>query len=118
MSEIFEVKRARLFYEDNGCKCEDVGDVLSFRGVATSLEYEGRVVKEYTIIGFYDYKEDCYYWFYEDFDEFYLNKLSGLNCYSGSLNELEAAINKDMDMGTFRLTHVAHDYSLFIKKEN
>ena len=118
MSEIFEVKRAKLFYDYDGCQCEDVGDVLSFKGVATSLEYEGRVVKEEVIIGFYEYKEDSYYWFYEDFDEFYLNKLYGLNCYSGSLDELEAAMNKDMNMGTFRLTHVAHDYSLFIKRED
>lgn len=118
MSEIFEVKRAKLFYDDNGCQCEDVGDVLSFKGVATSLEYEGRDVREYAIIGFYDYKENCYYWFYEDFDELYLNKLSGFDCYSSSLNDLESAMNKDMDRGTFRLTHVAHDYSLFIKKED
>ena len=118
MSEIFEVKRTKLFYECDGCRCEDVGDVLSFKGAATSLEYEGRDVREYAIIGFYDYKEDCYYWFYEDFDELYLNKLSGLNCCSGSLNDLEAAMNKDINMGTFRLTHVAHDYSLFIKKED
>ena len=117
MSEIFEVKRAKLFYECDGCQYENVGDVLSFRGIATSLEYEGRVVREYVIIGFYEYKEDSYYWFYEDFDELYLNKLSGLNCCSGSLNDLEAAMNKDMDMGTFRLTHVAHDYSLFIKRD-
>lgn len=116
MSEIFEVKRAKLFYEDNGCKCEDVGDVLSFRGIVTSIEFEG--LREDTIIGFYEYKEDSYYWFYEDFDEFYLNKLYGLNCCSGSLDDLEAAMNKDMDMGTFRLTHVAHDYSLFIKRED
>ena len=117
MSEIFEVKRTKLFYECDSCQCEDVGDVLSFKGVATSLEYEGQIVSEDVIIGFYDYKENCYYWFYKDFDEFYLNKLSGLDCYSGFLNELEAAINKDMDMGTFRLTHVAHDYSLFIKRD-
>ena len=117
MSEIFEVKRAKLFYEYNGCQCEDVGDVLSFKGIATSLEYKGRVVREEAIIGFYEYKEDSYYWFYEDFDEFYLNRLDGLNCCSGSLDDLEAAMNKDMDMGSFRLTHVAHDYSLFIKRE-
>ena len=117
MSEVFEVKRAKLFYEYNDCQCDNVGDVLSFKGVATSLEYEGRIVNEDVIIGFYDYKEDSYYWFYEDFDEFWLNKLSGLNCCSGSLNDLEAAMNKDMVMGTFRLTHVAHDYSLFIKRE-
>ena len=116
MSEIFEVKRARLFYEDNGCQCEDVGDVLSFKGIVTSIEFEE--LREDVIIGFYDYKEDCYYWFYEDFDEFWLNRLSGLNCCSGSLDDLEAAMNKDMDMGTFRLTHVAHDYSLFIKRED
>ena len=116
MSEIFEVKRARLFYEDNGCQCEDVGDVLSFKGIVTSIEFEE--LREDVIIGFYDYKEDCYYWFYEDFDEFWLNRLSGLNCCSGSLDDLEAAMNKDMDMGTFKLTHVAHDYSLFIKKED
>ena len=116
MSEIFEVKRAKLFYECDGCQCEDVGDVLSFKGMATNIEYED--LREDVIIGFYDYKEDCYYWFYEDFDEFWLNKLSGLNCCSGSLDDLEAAMNKDMVMGTFRLTHVAHDYSLFIKKED
>ena len=115
MSEIFEVKRAKLFYEYNSRICDNIGDVLSFRGVVTSIEYEG--LREDAIIGFYDYKEDCYYWFYEDFDEFYLNKLNGLNCCSGSLNDLEAAMNKDMNMGTFRLTHVAHDYSLFIKRE-
>ena len=118
MSEIFEVKQTKLFYECDSCQCEDVGDVLSFKGVATSLEYEGRIVNEDVIIGFYDYKEDSYYWFYEDFDELYLNKLSGFNCCSGSLDDLEAAMNKDMDMGTFRLTRVAHDYSLFIKRED
>ena len=116
MSEIFEVKRARLFYEDNGCKCGDIGDVLSFRGVVTSIEYKD--LREDEIIGFYDYKEDCYYWFYEDFDDFYLNRLDGLDCCSGSLSDLEVAMNKGMIMGTFRLTHVAHDYSLFIKKED
>ena len=118
MSEIFEVKRSKLFYEDNGCKCEDVGDVLSFKGVVTSIDIEYEGLRADTIIGFYDYKEDCYYWFYEDFDEFYLNRLDGLNCCSGSLSDLEVAMNKGMIMGTFRLTHVAHDYSLFIKKEN
>ena len=116
MSEIFEVKRARLFYEDNGCKCGDIGDVLSFRGVVTSIEYKD--LREDAIIGFYDYKEDCYYWFYEDFDDFYLNRLDGIDCCSGSLSDLEVAMNKGMIMGTFRLTHVAHDYSLFIKKED
>ena len=116
MSEIFEVKRDKLFYNYDACQCEDVGNVLSFRGVVTSIEYED--LREDTIIGFYDYKEDCYYWFYEDFDEFYLNRLDWLDCYDGSLNDLEAAMNKDMDMGTFRLTHVAHDYSLFIKRED
>ena len=35
MSEVFEVKRSKIFYEYNGCQCEDVGDVLSFRGVIT-----------------------------------------------------------------------------------
>ena len=118
MSEIFEVKRTKLFYECDSYRSEDVGDVLSFKGVATSLEYEGRIVNEDVIIGFYDHKEDSYYWFYEDSDELYLNKLSGFNCCSGSLNDLESAMNKDMDRGTFRLTHVAHDYSLFIKKED
>ena len=119
MSEIFEVKRARLFYEDNGCKCEDIGDVLSFKGVATRLEYEGRIREEDVVIGFYDYNSNSYYWFYdEDFDEFYLNKLVGFNCYETSLNELEEAMNEAMDRGTFRLTHVAHDYSLFIKRED
>lgn len=117
MSEIFEVKRTKPFYECDGCQCEDVGDVLSFRGVATSLEYEGRIVRDDVIIGFYDYKEDSYYWFYEDFDEFYLNKLNGLNCCSGSLNDLEAAMNQNMNRGIFKLTHVAHDYSLFIKED-
>lgn len=117
MSEIFEVKRAKLFYEDNGCKCEDVGDILSFKGVFTSLGYD-YIEMEEAIIGFYDYKEDCYYWFYEDFDDFYLNKLNGFNCCDGSLNDLEEAINENIDSGTFRLTHVAHDYSLFIKRED
>lgn len=116
MSEIFEVKRAKLFYEDNGHICDNIGDVLSFRGVVTSIEFGD--LREDTIIGFYDYKEDCYYWFYEDFDEFYLNRLDGLDCCSGSLSDLEVAMNKGMIMGTFRLTHVAHDYSLFIKKED
>ena len=115
MSEIFEVKRAKLFYEYDGCQCENIGGVLSFRGVVTSRRYNF-VEMEEVVIGFYDYKEDSYYWFYEDFDELYLNKLSGFNCCSGSLNDLESAMNKDMDRGAFRLTHVAHDYSLFIKR--
>ena len=117
MSEIFEVKRTKLFYECDGCRCEDVGDILSFKGVFTSLGYD-YIEMEETIIGFYDYKENCYYWFYEDFDELYLNKINGLNCCSASLNDLEAAINENIDSGTFRLTHVAHDYSLFIKRED
>ena len=116
MSEIFEVKRAKLFYECDDCQCEDIREVLSFRGVVTSSRY-GFVEMEEVVIGFYDYKEACYYWFYKDFDEFYLNRLNGLNCCSGSLNDLEAAMDKDISMGTFRLTHVAHDYSLFIKRE-
>lgn len=117
MNEIFEVKRAKLFYEYNGVQYEDVSEVLSFRGVVTSRRYNF-VEMEEVVIGFYDYKEDSYYWFYEDFDEFYLNKLNGLNCCSGSLNDLEATMDKDISMGTFRLTHVAHDYSLFIKRED
>lgn len=116
MSEIFEVKRAKLFYEYNSHICDNIGDVLSFRGVVTSIEFEG--LREDAIIGFYDYKEDCYYWFYEDFDEFYLNEVSRLNnCCSTSLIDLEAAMNENIHSGTFRLTHVAHDYSLFIKRD-
>ena len=61
MSEIFEVKRTKLFYEYNDCKCENIGDVLSFKGVAISFRNEGRIVREDAIIGFYDFKEDCYY---------------------------------------------------------
>ena len=93
MSEIFEVKRTKLFYEYNGCKCENIGDVLSFKGVAISFRNEGRSIRKDTIIGFYDYKEDSYYWFYENFDKFYLNKLNGLNCYS-ELEVLETALNE------------------------
>lgn len=111
MSEVFEVKRSKIFYEYNGCQCEDVGDVLSFRGVITCPDYERH------IIGFFDYKENCYYWFDEDFDELYLNRLNELNWYDNSLNDLEVAINEDIHVGTFRLTHVAHDYSLFIQRE-
>ena len=117
MSEVFEVKRSKIFYEYNGCQCEDVGDVLSFRGVVTSLDSTDSIIAEDVIIGFYDYNSDSYCWFYEDFDEFYLNRLEGFNSYESSLNELEEAINKSMTYGTFKLTHVAHDYSLFIQRE-
>ena len=117
MKEVFEVKRSKLYYEENRCQCDGIADMLSFRGIATGYGFND-TCSEDVIIGFYDYKTDGYYWFYEDFDEFYLNKLYGLNCCSGSLDELEAVMNKDMDMGTFRLTHVAHDHSLFIKRED
>ena len=118
MNEVFEVKQSKLFYEYNDCQCDTVGDVLSFKGVGTSFDYAGRVVAEDAIIGFFDYNSNSYYWFYEDFEsEFYLNKLEGFNSWEASLDELEEAMNKDMDRGTFRLTHVAHDYSLFIQRE-
>ena len=117
MSEIFEVKRTKLFYECDGCQCEDVGDVLSFKGVGTSFDYAGRVVAEDVIIGFFDYNSNSYYWFYEDFDEFYLNQLGSFNPYKSSLNELEEAVSESMAHGTFKLTHVAHDYSLFTQRE-
>ena len=117
MSEVFEIKRSKIFYEYKGCQCEDVGDVLSFRGVATGLDYDSRLVED-VIIGFFDYNSNSYCWFYEDFDEFYLNKLEGFNSCEASLDELEEAMNKVMDSrNIFKLTHVAHDYSLFIKRE-
>ena len=97
MSEVFEVKRSKLFYEYNDCQCDTVDDVLSFKGVGTSLDYAGRVVAEDVIIGFFDYNSNSYYWFYEDFDEFYLNQLRGFNSYESSLNELEEAVSKNMD---------------------
>ena len=117
MSEVFEVKRSKLFYEYNDCQCDTVNDVLSFKGVETSLDYTDCVVEENVIIGFFDYNSCSYYWFYEDFDEFYLNQLGGFNSYKSSLDDLEEAVSKSMAHGTFRLTHVAHDYSLFIQRE-
>ena len=115
MSEVFEVKRSKIFYEYNDCQCEDVGDVLSFKGVVTFSD--GYTAMEDIVIGFFDYNSNSYYWFYEDFEgEFYLNKLERFDSCKSSLNELEEAINEDVD-GTFKLTHVAHDYSLFIQKE-
>lgn len=117
MSEVFEVKRSKIFYEYNDCQCDTIGDVLSFKGVVTSLDSTGSVIAEDVIIGFYDYNNDSYCWFYEDFDEFYLNRLKDFNSYESSLNELEEAINKSMTYGTFKLTHVAHDYSLFIPRK-
>lgn len=117
MSEVFEVKRSKLFYEYNGCQCDNVGDVLSFKGVGTSFDYAGRVVAEDVVIGFFDYNSNSYYWFYEDFDEFYLSQLGDFNPYESSLNELEKAVSESMAHGTFKLTHVAHDYSLFIQRE-
>ena len=117
MNEIFEVKQSKLFYEYNDHQCDNVGDVLSFKGVGISFDYAGRVVAEDVIIGFFDYNSGSYYWFYEDFDEFYLNQLGGFNSYESSLNELEEAVSKSMAHGTFKLTHVAHDYSLFIQRE-
>lgn len=117
MSEVFEIKRSKIFYEYNGCQCEDVSDVLSFKGVETSLDYAGCVVAEDVIIGFFDYNSNSYYWFYEDFNEFYLNQLRGFNSYESSLNELEEAVSESMAHGTFKLTHVAHDYSLFTQRE-
>ena len=117
MSEVFEVKQSKLFYEYNDCQCDNVGDVLSFKGVGTSFDYAGRVVAEDVIIGFFDYNSGSYYWFYEDFDEFYLNQLGGFNSYESSLNELEQAVSERMAHGFFILTLVSHNYSLFTPKE-
>ena len=117
MNEVFEVKQSKLFYEYNDCQCDTVGDVLSFKGVGTSFDYAGRVVAEDVIIGFFDYNSNSYYWFYEDFDEFYLNQLGGFNSYESSLNELEEAVSESMAHGFFKLTLVAHDYSLFTQRE-
>ena len=117
MNEVFEVKQSKLFYECNDCQCDTVGDVLSFKGVGTSFDYAGRVVAEDVITGFFDYNSNSYYWFYEDFDEFYLNQLGGFSSYESSLNELEEAVSKSMDHGFFKLNIVAHDYSLFIQRE-
>lgn len=110
MKEVFEVKRSKLYYEQNNCQCDSVGDVLSFRGIAT----EYGAASEDVIIGFYDYKSDSFYWFYEVFDnELFLNQIDNLNCCRASLDELEAAMNNAIGDGfTFKLTHVAHDYSL------
>ena len=117
MSEVFEVKRSKIFYKYNGRQCETVDYVLSFKGVVAIFDPDGHAITGNAVIGFFDYNSNSYYWFYEDFEsEFYLNRLNGFNGYKSSLDELEEAMNKDMDMGTFRLTHVAHDYSLFIKK--
>lgn len=114
MKEVFEVKRSKLYYEENECYCDDISDVLSFRGIACGLPYGGYTAPNDPIIGFFDYKSNSFYWFYEDFNgELYLNKIDNLNCCSASLDELEAAINHSIEDGlTFKLTHVAHDYSL------
>ena len=112
MSEIFEVKRSKLYYEENGCQCDGIADILSFRGIATGYGFNF-TCSEDVIIGFYDYKTDGYYWFYEDFDELYLNKVEKLITCGTSLDEFEAAMNNSIEDGlTFKLTHVAHDYSL------
>lgn len=115
MKDIFEVKRSKMFYEDNGCRCDAIGDVLSFRGIATSHGY-----KNEAIIGFYDYNTDSYYWFYEELEdnELYLNKISNLNS-DATLDEFEDAMNNSVDVETtFKLTQVAHDYSLIFGRRN
>ena len=119
MSEVFEVKRSKIFYEYKGCQCETINYVLSFKGVVAISDLAGNIIEEDVVIGFFDYNSNNYYWFYEDFErEFYLNKLNGFNGYKSSLDELEEAMNKDMERSsTFKLTHVAHDYSLFIQRE-
>lgn len=112
MREVFEVKRSKLFYEENGCQCDSIGDMLSFRGIATGYGFNG-VASEDAIVGFYDYKTDGYYWFYEDFDELYLNKVENINTCGATLDEFETVMNHSIDNGlTFRLVQVAHDYSL------
>lgn len=112
MKEVFEVKRSKLYYEENGCQCDDIADMLSFRGIATGYGFNG-TCSEDVIIGFYDYKTDGYYWFYEDFDELYLNKVEKLNTCGASLDEFEIAMNHSIEDGlTFKLTQIAHDYSL------
>lgn len=120
MKEVFEVKRSKLYYEENGCHCDSIGDVLSFRGIAHGLSYGGYAIPDDSIIGFYNYKSDSFYWFYEVFDgELYLNQINNLNCSSASLDELEAAMNNAIGDGfTFKLTHVAHDYSLVFKRND
>lgn len=115
MSEIFEVKRSKMFYEYCGCQCETTDDVVSFRGVVTNLVGEDDTAKKDVVIGFFDYNSNSYYWFYENFDEIYLTKLEGFNYFGSSLDELEEAMSESTD-GDFKLTHVAHDYSLFIQK--
>ena len=119
MNEIFEVKRNRLFYEYNGRQCETVDYVRSFKGIVVIFDPDGLAIAEDVVTGFFDYNSNSYYWFYKDFEsEFYLNKLNGFNGYKSSLDELEEAMNKDMDRSsTFKLTRVAHDYSLFIQRE-
>lgn len=119
MNEVFEVKRNRLFYEYNGRQCETVGYVHSFKGMVTIFDPDGLVIAEDVVTGFFDYNSNSYYWFYKDFEsEFCLNKLNGFNGDESSLDELEEAMNKDMERSsTFKLTHVAHDYSLFIQRE-
>lgn len=120
MKEVFEVKRSKLFYEKNGCQCDSIGDVLSFKGIARGLSYGSYTTPDDTIIGFFDFKSNSFYWFYEDFDgELYLNKIDNLNCCSASLDELEAAMNHSIEDGlTFKLTHVAHDYSLVFGRDD
>ena len=114
MKEVFEIKRSKLYYEENGCQCDDISDVLSFKGIACGLSYGSYTTSDDPIIGFFDYRSNSFYWFYEDFDgELYLNKINNLNCCSASLDELEVAMNNSIEDGlTFKLTHVAHDYSL------
>lgn len=46
MSEIFEVKRSKMFYEYYGCQCETTDDVLSFKGVVTNLVGEDDTAKK------------------------------------------------------------------------
>lgn len=112
MKEVFEVKRSKLYYEENGCQCDGIADMLSFRGIATGYGFNG-VASEDTIVGFYDYKTGDYYWFYEDFNELYLNKVENINTCSATLDEFETAMNHSIEDGfTFRLVQVAHDYSL------
>lgn len=118
MGEVFEVKRSKLYYEGNGCQCDGIADMLSFRGIATSYGFNG-VYSEDVIIGFYDYKTDSYYWLYEDFDELYLNKVENLNTGGATLDKFEAAMNHSIEDGlTFKLTHVAHDYSLAFERND
>lgn len=109
-----EIKRGNIYYETNGEIRSTIDEVLSFKGYVTYDDGDSD-----TILGFYNFRNNCYYFFYnpEDYrSELWLNELPVIPLGT-ELSEFERIIG-DAIKENFILSEVREDYKLVRREED